>query len=198
MGANSQVLIVNVFFLFILSYSMLIAATCNIQDSSLQNEHLGYLEYNGYEGHWWTPNKDPIDLHLDFHICTLQFASLQLLKIYLLHWFTIYVVQNGEWWNLTMRIFLNWLSFTWTGLTGKAWMWTGLGFDWWSLNMNTAQAWALNHKQWFLVLQHWKSRTRIQWCSIFKSSPLHLEMKESSSNLTFWIYFFLCFFVCIV
>jgi hypothetical protein len=51
MGANSQVLIVNVFFLFILSYSVLIAATCNIQESSVKDEHLGCLKYNGYEGH---------------------------------------------------------------------------------------------------------------------------------------------------
>ncbi len=54
---------------------MLVIATCNIQDSSFKDEHLGHLEYNGYEGHWWMPNKDPKDLHLDSQICTLGFEG---------------------------------------------------------------------------------------------------------------------------
>jgi hypothetical protein len=118
---------------------LLSANSCNlqhsnqIQESSLKDEHLGCLKYNGYEGHWCTPNKDPIDLHLDSHICTLQFASLQQLKIYLLHWSTIYVVQNGEWWNHTedffelVTIHMNML-------------------DQQSLNVNKAWAWLVKHE----------------------------------------------------
>jgi hypothetical protein len=55
----------------------------------------------------------------------------------------------------------------------------------------------LSHKQLFLVLQCWDSKTKIRWCSILKSSPLHIEMQESSSNFTLWILFFFCVFSCV-
>jgi hypothetical protein len=69
---------------------------------------------------------------LDMHI-----ASLQWLKIDLLHWSTIYVVRNSEWWNCIIQI--SWSSYHWheqawlakfehewgLGLIGEAWMWTG-------------------------------------------------------------------------
>jgi len=83
----------------------------------------------------------------------------------------------------------------WTALIDKVWAWVGHGLNWWSLNMNKAQAWALSRKQLFLVSQCWDSWTMIQWCSILKSSPLHIEMQKSSSNFALWILFFFGFFI---
>jgi len=50
-------------------------ATHNIQDSSLKDECLSHLKYNGYESHWWTLNKDLKDLHLGSKICKLQVCN---------------------------------------------------------------------------------------------------------------------------
>jgi hypothetical protein len=97
------------FLLFILCCSMLVIATCNIQDSSFKDEHLGHLKYNGYEGHWWMPNKDPKDLHLDYRISTLQVCNS--LKFICCIESTIYAVWNGKWWNCTMQI--SWTGYHW-------------------------------------------------------------------------------------
>ncbi len=93
---------------YLVQCQQLQVVTHNIQNSSLKDEHLSHLKYNGYESHWWTLNKDLKDFHLS---SKMQIASLQWLKNYSLHWSIVYIVRTDEWWNCTMQTF--WTGYHW-------------------------------------------------------------------------------------
>jgi hypothetical protein len=69
---------------------MLAAATCNIQDSSIKDEYLGHLEYNGYEL-WmsWLINEcrtriqEIFILIFKYAVCNGAHCNLQLCKFVL-------------------------------------------------------------------------------------------------------------------